>query len=230
VHVSVSALDDGDGPVVETRCALNPPVAPATFDDLPPGCMFLGEGSLVFREGPNSVYAASIDAAGNEGSVASTSFKLDSNPPVVRCKASLSVLAPRGHKLVTVNVQVSVADAVSGPAGFRLYRVLSDQPDSGTGGGDRPDDIQGWAIGTDDTSGQLRAELSDHATRTYRIEYLGFDQAGSAQLCLQKVVVARRSRYETGSPVPRLAIAATARSTASTSRMAPVSAEVAIAA
>jgi hypothetical protein len=189
VHVTVSALDDGEGGVVETRCALDPRVPPTTFDDLPPSCMFLGEGSLVFREGPNAVYAASMDAAGNKGSLASTSFKLDNEAPVMRCKASLSVLPHHNHKLVPVTVQVSVADAVSGPAGFKLYRVISDQPDSGTGGGDRPGDVQGWTVGTDDTTGYLRAELSDHATRTYRIEYHGFDQAGHSQLCLQKVTV-----------------------------------------
>jgi hypothetical protein len=96
-----------------------------------------------------------------------------------------------------------VGDAVSGPAGFQLHRVVSDQPDSGTGGGDRPDDIQGWTTGTDDTSGQLRAELSGHATRTYRIEYLGFDQAGSSHLCLQKVTVLAPGSRTGGAPRSR---------------------------
>jgi hypothetical protein len=51
-----------------------------------------------------------------------------------------------------------VTDTLSGPAGFTLVSVTSNEPDNGLGDGDQPNDIQGFALGTPSTSGLLRAE------------------------------------------------------------------------
>jgi hypothetical protein len=56
--------------------------------------------------------------------------------------------------------------------------VTSNQADSGLGTGDVPNDIQGWTTGTNDTSGQLRAERYGTA-RIYTLTYQGKDVAGN---------------------------------------------------
>jgi hypothetical protein len=109
---------------------------------------------------------------------------IDRTPPIARCSASPSVLWPRNHKLVPIAVEVSVDDATSGPAGFRLLSVSGDA-----------DDAQGWAIGTADTAGFLRAETRGHFVRRYALRYRGFDQAGNASDCTVIVTVpANRGR------------------------------------
>jgi hypothetical protein len=91
---------------------------------------------------------------------------------------------------VTVTVAVAVTDATSGPAGFVLESVTSDEPDAGTGPGDLPNDIQGWTPGTADTSGRLRAERADGGDgRVYTFTYVGKDEAGNSTTCSTTVRV-----------------------------------------
>ncbi len=47
---------------------------------------------------------------------------------------------------------------------LKLMGVTSNEPDTGLGDGDTSNDIQGWAMGTADTRGQLRAERSGKGT------------------------------------------------------------------
>jgi hypothetical protein len=70
VTVTVAATDDDA--VVETRCVLNPPAAPVSFEDLPdtPCASF-----TVTAFGRYEVYASAVDAAGNTGPVVHRSFK-----------------------------------------------------------------------------------------------------------------------------------------------------------
>ncbi len=68
--------------------------------------------------------------------------------------------------------------------------VASNEPDNGLGDGDTSNDIQGWAIGTADTSGQLRAERSGKITgRRYTLTYEAEDIAGNRSTCVTTVVV-----------------------------------------
>jgi hypothetical protein len=70
VTVTVAATDDDA--VLDTRCVLNPPEAPASFEDLPDTpCAPL----TVTTFGRYEMYAAAVDAAGNAGPVAHESFK-----------------------------------------------------------------------------------------------------------------------------------------------------------
>ena len=67
-----------------------------------------------------------------------------------------------------------------------LVSVVSSQAESGLGPEDVPADSQGWALGTADTSGELRAERFGTA-RTYTLTYRGFDLAGNSADCATTV-------------------------------------------
>jgi Regulator of chromosome condensation (RCC1) repeat len=110
----------------------------------------------------------------------------DVTPPTVRCSPNPAVLWPPNHRLVPVAVDVSVADEGSGPAGYELLSVTSDQPDGG--------DVRDWTPGTADVDGLLRAERDGGTTRTYTLTYRGFDRAGNTADCAATVVPASASR------------------------------------
>jgi hypothetical protein len=90
--------------------------------------------------------------------------------------------------MIHITATVNVTDAGSGPAGFVLKSVGSNQKARGLGAGDVPDDKAGWTPGTPDTSGQLRAERFNK-TRVYQLVYVGRDAAGNKTRCLAKVTV-----------------------------------------
>lgn len=114
----------------------------------------------------------------------------DTTPPTVTCSVTPNSIWPPNHKMVNVNASVSVTDAGSGPAGFTLVSVTSNEPDNGLGDGDTANDIQGWAIGTPDTSGQVRAERSGRGSgRVYTLTYAGMDQAGNSASCSTTISV-----------------------------------------
>jgi hypothetical protein len=184
VHVAVSAASNVPGlDVVLTRCALDLVPPPAFLWQFPYGCPYFGDGLDVGEDGEHALYAISMDASGNLETPVSRSFRIDRMPPAVRCSATPAVLWPRNHKLVPVAVDVSIDDATSGPGGFALLSVTGDA-----------DDVQGWAIGTADAAGFLRAETRGHSVRRYTLRYRGFDQAGNASDCTTAVTVpVRRS-------------------------------------
>ena len=74
------------------------------------------------------------------------------------------------------------------PNGIALVSVTSNQADSGLGLDDVPNDIQGWALGTADQSGQHRAERYG-TDRTYTLTYRGKDLAGNTTDCQATVSV-----------------------------------------
>ena len=123
-------------------------------------------------------------------SVVFTVLPADSTPPTLTCSATPSVLSPPDHRLVDVTATVIVTDTGSGPAGFRLDSVTSNEPDNGLGDGDQPSDIQGFVVGTSDVSGQLRAERSGLGNgRVYTLTFTGFDVAGNSAQCSIRVSV-----------------------------------------
>ena len=94
--------------------------------------------------------------------------------------------------MVAVTASVSVTDTLSGSAGFSLISATSNEPDAGLGGGDLPNDIQGFVIGTPDTTGLLRAERSNQGSgRVYTLSYRGVDVAGNSATCSAAVTVPR---------------------------------------
>jgi hypothetical protein len=114
----------------------------------------------------------------------------DTTAPSVSCSVSPNRMrnSANNHKLVTVTATVQVTDSGSGPGGFTLVSVTSNQEDSGLGSGDVPNDIQGWTIDEADTSGQLRTERYG-GPRTYTLTYEGTDLAGNTKSCQATLTV-----------------------------------------
>jgi hypothetical protein len=86
-----------------------------------------------------------------------------------------------------VTVSISASDD-SGSVRVTLLSVASNQADSGLDPQDVPNDIQGWATGTDDRSGFLRAERFEQA-RIYTLAYQAADPAGNTATCQTRVKV-----------------------------------------
>ena len=84
VNATISAPDDSGGSgVAETRCVLDRATPPDGFGDLPSSpCAYLGSGASV-SDGQHTLYAASIDKAGNTESPHSISFKIDTSAPTI---------------------------------------------------------------------------------------------------------------------------------------------------
>jgi hypothetical protein len=97
--------------------------------------------------------------------------------------------------LVRITVDVTLSDATSGPAGYMLTAVTSDEPDAGASNEDLPNDIQGWDVGTADTSGEYRAERADAGDgRVYTLTYTGEDVAGNEATCKAVVRVPKNQK------------------------------------
>lgn len=102
----------------------------------------------------------------------------DVDPPVLSCQANPPVLWSVNHKLVAIKVTVTLTDAGSGPDGFKLLSVTSNEPVNAAGDGSTSPDIVGWNLG-DGTTGQLRAERAGTLRdRVYTLNYRGWDKAG----------------------------------------------------
>src|SRR5690606_3083912 len=134
----------------------------------------------------------SMDYVGNLESEKSITIKIDKTAPTMACGVSPTELWPPNHKLIQVTASVSVSDSGSGPDGFRLISVTSNEPDNGTGDGDTQNDIQEFMVGASDTSGLLRAERSGTGNgRVYAFKYEGYDKAGNVASCDLDVRVRR---------------------------------------
>jgi hypothetical protein len=144
----------------------------------------------IATDGIHTVQYRAIDRATNQESPKSLTVKLDKTPPTVACSVNPSSLWPPNHKLVDVTATVTVTDAGSGQAGFVLVSVASNEPDNGQGDGDTAGDVQGFALTTADTTGQVRAERSGGGSgRIYTLTYRGMDIAGNTATCNTTVTV-----------------------------------------
>ena len=148
-----------------------------------------GEASteVVFTaEGANqSAERSFVDRAGNRASASVSGISIDKTAPVIACVAEPNSIWPPNRRLVPVQVTVTVADGLSGSDGFVLSSTSSDEPG--------PGDIQGFVVGTPDTSGLVRAERSPRGDgRVYTLEYEGADRAGNTTACAARVEVPRR--------------------------------------
>jgi len=93
-----------------TRCQLDG-AAPGAFDALPAACQFTGGGAQITGDGQHTLYAASINDAGQKERPTATSVAIDATPPTVKCRSVRPVL-----KTGTVGALVfaTVTDATSG--------------------------------------------------------------------------------------------------------------------
>jgi hypothetical protein len=108
----------------------------------------------------------------------------------VACSADPAVVRSNNHKLATIRVTVTAADGGSAVP-FILVSVTSNQADSGLGTDDVAGDIQGWATGTPDTTGEVRMERY-RTDRIYTLTYSATDAAGNTAPCLATVAVRKR--------------------------------------
>jgi hypothetical protein len=115
-----------------------------------------------------------VDNAGNVETPKSLTIKIDKTAPVISgMPAPGCTLSPPKHEMVKVAV-VTASDALSGVASLKVSAV-SNEPDSGTGGGDLPGDI----VITGGTV-QLRAERAPNGKgRIYTITTNALDLAGN---------------------------------------------------
>ena len=114
--------------------------------------------------------------------------KRDATAPTLSCEPTPSLLWPPNGKLVPVQVDVRVADQLSGPAGFALtdIRVSADVA---------ADDVAGFEIGAADDEGLLRAKRPGWAReRVYELVYVGRDAAGNEAGCAARVLVPHDQR------------------------------------
>jgi hypothetical protein len=129
---------------------------------------------LLTAEGTTSIAYSAIDNAGNVEATKSLVVKIDKTLPIISgMPAPDCTLSPVKHQLVTV-ATISATDALSGVATFAVT-ASSNEPDSGTGGGDAPGDIviSGGTV-------QLRAERAPRGDgRVYTITAKAIDLAGN---------------------------------------------------
>jgi Nidogen-like len=122
------------------------------------------------------------DKAGNTAR-ASYSFRYDATRPMVTCSITPATIWPPNHKMVPVAATVTVADALSGPAGFRLVSATANEGNPAT-------DIQSFSPGSSSTKGYVRAErLGTGNGRIYTLTYQGRDVAGNTKTCSATVTV-----------------------------------------
>ncbi|MPY89097.1 MAG: hypothetical protein GEU99_14360 [Luteitalea sp.] len=111
VRVTVEAADDIG--VAQIRCDLDPSESPGSFEDLPnEACAFAPPSNLA-DDGDHTLYAASIDDAGNAGEVVSARVPIDQTPPTVTCDTPAPTFA-LGQAGAVVTAEVT--DETSGPA------------------------------------------------------------------------------------------------------------------
>jgi hypothetical protein len=136
---------------------------------------------------------AAVDGAGNLSTASASGDNIvtfDATAPTVACSADPAVVRSNNHKLATIRVTVTAADGGSAVP-FILVSVTSNQADSGLGTDDVAGDIQGWATGTPDTTGEVRMERY-RTDRIYTLTYSATDAAGNTAPCLATVAVRKR--------------------------------------
>jgi hypothetical protein len=145
----------------------------------------------VTGDGDHIIFCLATDSEGNTGtgagSVAATVIQIDATRPTVSCAVDPRLLWPPNHKFRPIATTVTVEDALSGPAGFKLIATASNESDPGA--------IRSFDLGTADTSGDLRAARFGFGSgRKYTLTYQGADIAGNTAICAVDVAVPHDQR------------------------------------
>jgi hypothetical protein len=111
----------------------------------------------------------------------------ETTPPVITSvSASPNVLSPPNHRLVLVTVSVSASDNCDPHPVSKILSVTSNEPQSGCGSGDVPNDIQN----INGLTVQLRAERCGTGKgRIYTITVQTKDASGNASTKATTVTV-----------------------------------------
>jgi hypothetical protein len=119
------------------------------------------------------------DACGHAGSDTVQVQVVDTTPPEIDVSVSPDLLWPPNHTMRNVTATVTATDNCPG-VNYVLSAVTSSEPDNGLGDGDTENDIQNAAIGTPDTSVDLRAERDGRGSgRFYLLWYTATDGSGN---------------------------------------------------
>ena len=138
------------------------------------------DGDYYLPDGTHTVDYRVSDYAGHT-TQKSQSFTIDQTPPDVTCTLHAPSTWPTDGSLVPVSVDVSVADALSGPDGFTFLGMYSNVDNDPIAAGE----AAGWDVGAADTSGQVAALPG----RTYTLVFDGKDVAGNDGTCAVEVTV-----------------------------------------
>ncbi len=133
----------------------------------------------VSGDGTHTVTFSSTDKAGNTEKTRTQAIKIDTTPPTITAVGTPTSIWPPNHKLVDVNIAVTLTDTLSGPDGFVLL--------SATASGD-PTDLQGFVVGAASTSGPVRANKDE----VYTLTYQGKDQAGNTATAVVTIAVTHK--------------------------------------
>ena len=139
-----------------------------------------------FPVGVTTVTATATDAAGNTSACSFTVTVNDVEPPVIHdLFVTPPVLWPPNHKMKNVDVDYTSTDNCPGPITCNIT-VASDEPQSGTGNGDKAPD---WDI-LNDHHIKLRAERAgDGDGRVYTVTVTCTDQHGNTAAGTRTVLV-----------------------------------------
>lgn len=136
--------------------------------------------TLAMETAGTTITCSATNGAGLAASQ-SVTIRIDSTSPTIACTMDPSSMWPPDHQLVATTATVTVDDELSGPSGFMLESATSNESDNGADDGNTDNDVQGFSVGTPDTTGFLRAERSGSGSgRTYTLTYTGVDRAGNA--------------------------------------------------
>jgi hypothetical protein len=149
-------------------------------------------GACALYEGPIAVSSSGVHRVSffstNSGDTPETrvwpvTVVIDKDPPEMTCSAAPGQLWPPNGRLVDVVLQVTAVDATSGPAPFSLVGVRDSEENAA-------EDVVGFDVGTDDTSGQLRSRRRGNGPgRTYTFTYESADAFGNRATCDAEVLV-----------------------------------------
>jgi hypothetical protein len=149
-----------------------------------------GTASVTLGAGVHLVTLTVTDGRGGTTTDTVTVSVLDSTPPVIASlSASPSVLTKANHEMVSVTVAPTATDGCGATVTCRIVSVSSNEPVTGTGGGDLSPD---WEI-TGNLTVRLRAERAAKGNgRVYTITVRCTDAAGNASTSTVSVAVPRK--------------------------------------
>jgi hypothetical protein len=173
--VTFTATDEGEGVDV----IVIHPISPDS-----PEVEVASGAELTFADGVHVMDYYAIDRDGNREAPKRLEVRVDSVAPALTCSSSSTIVWPPNHRMVPVSFSVHATDGLSGAGAFVLVSATSNEPDNGLGDGDHANDLQGWALGTPDTDGFVRAERSAQGSgRVYSFRFESRDAAGNVATC-----------------------------------------------
>jgi streptogramin lyase len=182
-------------PLNEDGCAILSPsdINDGSYDpDGDPLALSLDKDTFTCTDlGANTV-TLTVSDGDLDNTCTATVTVVDITPPDLSISISPDTLWPPNHKMVEVNITVTVSDIADSSPQIILLSVTSNEPANakGSGDGNTENDIQDEEIGTEDYSILLRAERDGNSNgRTYIITYRATDDSGNSSTASVTVTV-----------------------------------------